>query len=447
MKNVVCKKIRYDYENHADYPAIMEVAAEWLEKDYEKKREEEERTDPKVREYALPFSVFKNSSAYGEALKNITENFMKNYLGLPSETILSVNEDFTDVTLRKQIWEKYGIEPQKMKWDYANMENILSFKKEKTISGLLGDGKYEEFLHFVSNLDGNYSFNNLALIYTQKPDATVLRSLNAWQKEGRKIINPIRTGIFYFRVRQEILKNEKDVDNFVNRYKDKYNWDEKTCKDKKEEAMSEIMRFGYKEKRYGCYTDTFYDVSDTEPIGRLREKKVVNRAEPKVGRHFENYGDVCFILDCVYGNDRPSLNNTLPKSERLYTQISRYCGKMLSLHPDTIDGINGHITYDGIIHKLETITSAYFICRHLGIECEERVSFAIEKTLEEMDHRISIDNELITFGAKTMFETAYFRGRKMSDQFIREYTIAEKNMDYERKNEDKERAYIAAERG
>ena len=87
--------------------------------------------------------------------------------------------------------------------------NALLGRLEDGINSLFESDKYKEYLNVMSKFH-NYSFNNLMLIYMQKPDATNIAGYTNWDKsfhrhvkKGEKAIKIIAPEFFK---REEKLK-------------------------------------------------------------------------------------------------------------------------------------------------------------------------------------------------------------------------------------------------
>lgn len=62
----------------------------------------------------------------------------------------------------------------------------LTEKLEQGVKTLFDSEKYAEYLRFMSKFH-NYSFGNVILILSQKPDAQVVAGYTAWKKLGRQV--------------------------------------------------------------------------------------------------------------------------------------------------------------------------------------------------------------------------------------------------------------------
>lgn len=95
--------------------------------------------------------------------------------------------------------------------------NALLDQLEDGISKLFESDKYKEYLNVMSKFH-NYSFNNLLLIYMQKPDATNIAGYTSWNKsfhrhvkKGEKAIKIIAPEFF----KREVEAVKKDENGSV----------------------------------------------------------------------------------------------------------------------------------------------------------------------------------------------------------------------------------------
>ena len=102
------------------------------------------------------------------------------------------------------------------------------------LKDIVNNGEYEKFLKFQKNFNG-YSFNNLILIFSQFPEATIVAGKAKWQKLNRELIDnakkifiiapiPIK---YQKRVKQKL--NDDEIEDTVtieyNKYKYVYVYD------------------------------------------------------------------------------------------------------------------------------------------------------------------------------------------------------------------------------
>ena len=71
---------------------------------------------------------------------------------------------------------------------------IITDTLEKGIKDLFDSAKYKDYLSKMSKLH-NYSFNNSMLILLQMPDATMVASITAWNKDLHRYVNKGEHGI------------------------------------------------------------------------------------------------------------------------------------------------------------------------------------------------------------------------------------------------------------
>ena len=95
--------------------------------------------------------------------------------------------------------------------------NALLGRLEDGINSLFESDKYKEYLNVMSKFH-NYSFNNLMLIYMQKPDATNIAGYTNWDKsfhrhvkKGEKAIKIIAPEFF----KREVEAVKKDENGSV----------------------------------------------------------------------------------------------------------------------------------------------------------------------------------------------------------------------------------------
>lgn len=62
---------------------------------------------------------------------------------------------------------------------------------EDGINSLFESDKYKEYLNVMSKFH-NYSFNNLMLIYMQKPDATNIAGYTNWDKSFHRHVKKVK---------------------------------------------------------------------------------------------------------------------------------------------------------------------------------------------------------------------------------------------------------------
>lgn len=70
----------------------------------------------------------------------------------------------------------------------------ITMKLEVGVKESFENGRYAEYLQFISKFH-QYSFNNVALILMQKPDATMVAGYNAWKKNFGRYVRKGETGI------------------------------------------------------------------------------------------------------------------------------------------------------------------------------------------------------------------------------------------------------------
>lgn len=77
---------------------------------------------------------------------------------------------------------------EKTKVNKANKTKEIFEKIVTNVQTIVNNGEYEKFLKFAKNFR-NYSFNNMVLIFSQFPDATMVAGKSKWLKMKRDTIN------------------------------------------------------------------------------------------------------------------------------------------------------------------------------------------------------------------------------------------------------------------
>ena len=94
------------------------------------------------------------------------------------------------------------------------MHKKISYDKlldgvQKTIA----KGEYPEFLKMVNKIKNNYSLRNTILVYTQNPNATIVKGFCDWNKLGRGVKRHPKTIFIYTPIKIEAKKNIEGQQN------------------------------------------------------------------------------------------------------------------------------------------------------------------------------------------------------------------------------------------
>ncbi|HJJ12561.1 MAG TPA: hypothetical protein OIM48_04580 [Clostridiaceae bacterium] len=94
------------------------------------------------------------------------------------------------------------------------MHKKISYDKlldgvQKTIA----KGEYPEFLKMVNKIKNNYSLRNTILVYTQNPNATIVKGFCDWNKLGRGVKRHPKTIFIYTPIKIKAKKNIEGQQN------------------------------------------------------------------------------------------------------------------------------------------------------------------------------------------------------------------------------------------
>lgn len=82
----------------------------------------------------------------------------------------------------------------------------------KNVQTIVNNGDYEKFLRFGKNFR-NYSFNNLVLIFSQFPEATIVAGKSKWLKMKRELINGAKKIFIIAPIPRQYQKKVKVIEN------------------------------------------------------------------------------------------------------------------------------------------------------------------------------------------------------------------------------------------
>lgn len=98
--------------------------------------------------------------------------------------------------------------PRKTAEERKAQAEALHASIAEQVEALRGTGQWQRFLDFAQSFHA-YSFNNLLLILSQRPDATAVAGFRAWQAKGRQVAKG-EHAIRIFGYRQQKVTEEDD---------------------------------------------------------------------------------------------------------------------------------------------------------------------------------------------------------------------------------------------
>ena len=243
---------------------------------------------------------------------------------------------------------------------------IITDTLEKGIKDLFDSAKYKDYLSKMSKLH-NYSFNNSMLILLQMPDATMVASITAWNKDFHRYVNKGEHGIMILapcNYKKPTARPLFDKDG----------------NPEKDENGSPLYTVEYSDVR--TYKPAYvYDVSQTngEPVPRLGEDEL----EGKV----DNYDKIMAALKAVATVDiayevittgakgyyssaekRIVLNDGMSDLQTIKTLIHETAHSMLH-DKDYLESTGEK--KDRQTREVEAESVAFTVCSYLGLDTSD----------------------------------------------------------------------------
>ncbi len=221
------------------------------------------------------------------------------------------------------------------------LKNEISYGKLlEGIQKVIQRGDYENFLKIIKKIKRKYSFLNTLLIYSQNPNATILKGFCEWNKLGRGIKKNPKTVYIYVPIK---YKKEKIIEG-------QQNIEGKENKQRKESNIEIIEGIRYKKVAVYDISDTYLkkgekripfidDSIDSDTTEDLYNILVKISPVPIV---FENN---LGVKKGYYDKKKIVLNNNLSKDGKTAVLIHELC----------------HCLYDDFSYKIDRDKSEVFV--------------------------------------------------------------------------------------
>ena len=242
-----------------------------------------------------------------------------------------------------------------------------------------------DYLDFCSRFH-NYSFHNTLLIWTQRPDATLVAGFRTWQKMGRWIKKGER-GIPIFapmRVKTEDYEEgeEREQEKIV--YKVVYVWDVSQTQGKPLPQAPDTLKVKGN-------TDLFSILED-----------VVSQDEITV-----EYVDSLRGAYGVSEMGKIRILNNLKQNEKFLILAHEFAHELLH-------GVQERMGLSKKIKELEAEATAYVVCRHFGLSTESPTYLALYG-VEELDIRASLQR-IISTSSRIISEVSRKKEERSRDE-------------------------------
>jgi len=441
---ISCKDAEFDFSQNPLYEKAQELALQTVSEMYRENQQEELEEMQEMlengeiddaEEYDGDYLDDFKPENFQNEIDKYTAQYMRNALNIPDKFVIEFPEvktkdvkdsenayrSITDEQLRTAIEEKYHVPLKAMPvHDKATPSEILSQMTYDNLDSMLDTKSFNAFLELKNNIS-KYSVNNIAMIYGQKPDASAVAGFNAWKNDyGRSIIKG-ESGLAIWQPSFKTMKTEKEIDKWVD---SRYKYESDSFReDKRDELKKQLAAKGTAQDLYGFTIGYVFDISQTESIDKSKENKLQTLLDSQkpLGADCMFYEEVVVSMQTAMGEDADRSEKILKsgKSEqdKLLAVVKDYAEYILSEKPSSVVGIRGMESEKGAVHEMEVLIAASLICKHIGIEADEKLSADLAIAMDK-----AIDGtEGMTTGRHEIFKKAFDRGDKLSRQFIKEF--------------------------
>lgn len=439
------KGLNYNFEKNDIYNEVTKHAENYVkeifeeEQDFQKEEFEELLSQGEIsnieeyKEKILNFSVTdidysksfeenKNHPSIKADIEKTLNKYLSNVYDLPRNTIVTIDDSYvndkgipSEDVVKKALKNKFENNVHVAEYrsaEPATKSDLISEQAFQKVGEMLETNEYQKFLDLRASIQ-KYSSKNVAMIYTQKPDAKAVMGFNAWKQLDRHV-DAGQQGISIWQPCIKELKNEKDVDNYMNKNGYKYVNPDKM----KERFLKEIAEKGKTEAETGFRLGTVFDVSQTVPNDPEHDNigNIVNLNKP-LNKDLENYDKIEKSMKEASFTIPFVISPSTSQQDALFEAVNVYTDKLLSEAPETVIGIKSNIPLKGDMHKIETLMSTYIICQHIGIESGDKVALKLAPIFDKEN----ITKDVVELGRRDMFTQSFDRACKVSDQFVKAF--------------------------
>lgn len=447
--DIAVKGINYSFAPCKELDKVKEVAEKTAKELYQDEQEfqnEEYETmfeDGDIssyEEYCDAVGIEKNDIDYRKSfeeninhpdiqnqLAELTNKYMCNVLDLPKDAVVSIDDSNLNAkgvpdidSVRSALREKFGENVNIIDYrnaDTAKKGDILAQQSYEKVGDMIKSQDFQTFLELRASIE-KYSSKNIAMIYLQKSDAKAVMGFQAWKALDRHV-DAGQNAINIWQPCKKELKTEEQVDKEIANNEWFYGKpDSKTAIKEKERMMDEIKNLGKTEVFSGYRLGNVFDVSQTvsNDLEHDNLMQIINLEKP-LNKDLENYDAIVKSMKASATLASFSVSSKESQQDSLFEAVVAYADAVFSETPQNIDGIKSNVPAKGDMHDVETMMSAYLVCKHIGIECEDKVSLK----LAEIFNKDNLSEQAITIGKREMFIQSFDRACKFTDQFTKAF--------------------------
>ena len=438
---IYCRGIEWDFSNadkhdidEARNAALIEVRKTYLEKQEEEKEYVQDLLDAGdldfPEDYEYEYREDFEPENYTQEIEQKTKEYLINIYDLPASVVIYVDESIKTYSISQQtefyketIGRDYGMPVKDMQgFKTAVFTDVLKQQSYDNMKNIMKNEDYQSFIDMKSNLR-NYSYNNISLVYGQKPQAQAVKGYNSWQNEGRQVAKGAKA-IWIFSPCMKVIQTQKKLDEFLAKEKD-IQGDTTAYKKFADSVQKEFDEKGVYKHLTGFTPAKVFDIADTFSL------------DPE----HDNIGKFVHIVDDLTPEDIQykaklahevayNIDSQITSSDELYNKINDYVHYEFN-NPDRILGIKSNTPSTGVLRTMEELVATSLISKQLGINDDDRTATLMNNAMQSQDALF------ITMGKRKVFETAFQRGSCLANQFIKAYEQAQEREEARRRRAER----------
>lgn len=417
--SICCKDVKYDFSFDTNADEAVALAKKTVKEMYLANQQDEidEREEMlqsgEISDYSEYDGMYLDDYDEQKFMPKIMEcasDYLRNYYDISNKIVVTFPYDkaqnLTSEDIKLAVEEKSGLKVKSLtNFDIARQSEVLSQKSFDAIGNAMESNDYKTFLNLKSNLE-KYSCSNVGLVYAQKPTAEAVKGFKAWLELDRSVEKGEKA-IYILAPNLKVLKTEENVENYAKSY---------YVSDKEKAELLEKLKEKGEVTVLTSYSSAYvFDISQTRALSEKGEEVAqLLKLDKPLKENAENYKAVVESIEGISVYPSPCLVkevNGNSEQENLFNSIKDYAREIFSKDPSVVTGIKSYDVSKGNQLEMEVLMSAYLVCKHIGIECEDKLALAMTKVMDNL----TTDKMLV--GKRNIFQTAFDRADKFSTEF------------------------------
>ena len=290
----------------------------------------------------------------------VKDELIERNLGLPKKCVLDIDETTASDkdAVKEALKDKYGYEANDYTYiDKARSSEIARQNIIDSVQDIINKDDFKAYVQLTANFR-NYSYNNKLLVYSSKPDATMVKTMQTWKRDYERNISKGSTQIWILTPHMKVFEKASDMDKMLS-FIAEHNKKNKggyfyISKSEKEKAIEDLQNGNKVEFLQYFGTMPVFDVSDT--YGKelpMEQQTVVSKEEvEKVVK------ELCKEMKCRY------LQDPFETFKNMTKQMLQGDIPMIPNVPQSkyINGMNDKLL------EFERTAVSYMVCTLIGLD-------------------------------------------------------------------------------